>query len=262
MTESQQYLTDKHCVVTGGGRGIGAAIAEELARLGATVTIMGRDRGRLERELGQLKARFGGEHAAEPCDVTDQASVSRAFDAARVRHGHPWVLVNNAGAAMSARFTETTREAWDDMLATNLTSAFLCCQQVLPAMLDAGSGRIVNVGSIASVKGAARLAAYTAAKHGLIGLTRALASETVKRGITVNAVCPGYTDTGMAQMAVDNLVTGRGVTPDEAKRMILGTIPRGRLIEPAEVASAVGWLCSPGASAVTGQAIVLAGGEP
>jgi NAD(P)-dependent dehydrogenase (short-subunit alcohol dehydrogenase family) len=187
--------------------------------------------------------------------------VSAAFDRARERYGDPYILVNNAGVAESARFSETTRAVWDRHIAVNLTGAYLCAQEVLPAMLAGRGGRVVNVASTAGLRGYAWMSAYCASKHGLVGLTRALAQETAKYGVTVNAVCPGYTDTAMAQQAVDNLVAARGVTPDEALKMITRLNPRGVLVTPAEVASTVGWLCSPAAASVNGQAIAVSGGE-
>jgi NAD(P)-dependent dehydrogenase (short-subunit alcohol dehydrogenase family) len=192
--------------------------------------------------------------------VTDAGVVTEAFARARARFGDAHVLVNNAGQAEGALFTETSSELWDRMLAVNLTGAYLCTRQVLPAMLAASDGRVVNVASTAGLRGYGRMAAYCAAKHGLVGLTRALAVETARRGVTVNAVCPAYTDTEMAKRAVDNLVAARGVTPEDALKMLTRG-PLGRLIQPEEVASAVGWLCSPSASAMTGQSIAVAGGE-
>lgn len=261
MAAEGAYLSGKHAVVTGGGRGIGAAVAEELARLGATLTLMGRDLARAEAHAAALAERFGVRAAGLACDVADESSVAEAFAAARERFGEVHVLVNNAGQSEGVAFGETTREVWDRMLAVNLTGTFLCTKQVLPAMLESRSGRVVNVASTAGLRGYSRTAAYTAAKHGVVGLTRALAMETAKHGVTVNAVCPGYTETDMAEAAVDTLVRARGISRDEALRMIARPIPRGTLILPEEVANAVGWLCSPGASAVTGQAIVVAGGE-
>ena len=254
-------LLNRHAVITGGGRGIGAAIAEELARLGATVSLMGRRRESVEAHASALAERHGRPVSAISCDVADAASVERAFAEAAERNGPVYALANNAGQSEGVGFLETTRETWERMLAVNLTGTFLCTQQVLPAMLEAREGRIVNVASTAGLRGYAKTAAYTAAKHGVVGLTRALALETAKRGITVNAVCPGYTDTDMAAAAVDNLTRALGKTPDEARGMITRAIPRGSLILPEEVASAVGWLCSPGASGITGQAVVVAGGE-
>lgn len=254
-------LAGRHAVVTGGGRGIGAAIAAELARMGAALTLMGRTPATLLETAERVCDASGVAVATVECDVADPRSVARAFAEARERFGDPYVLVNNAGQAAAAPFAETPQALWERMLAVNLSGVFHCTQQVLPAMLAAGAGRVVNVASTAGLRGYAKTAAYTAAKHGVVGLTRALALETVRRGVTVNAVCPGYTDTDMARAAVDNLVNALGKTPDEALGMITRVIPRGTLILPEEVASAVGWLCSPGASGVTGQAVVVAGGE-
>lgn len=258
---SDLSLHDRHVVITGGGRGIGAAIAAELARLGARLTLLGRDAAALERHAKSLRAEHGATVSTAPCDVADERSVAEAFARSRRAHGAPYALVNNAGQAESATFSETSRALWQRMLDVNLTGAYLCTQQVLPSMVAARDGRVVNVASTAGLKGYARMAAYCAAKHGLVGLTRALAQETAKHGITVNAVCPGYTDTAMAQQAVDNLVAARGVTADEARKMLTRLNPRGMLTRPEEVASAVGWLCSPAAAAVTGEALVVAGGE-
>lgn len=256
-----RFLAGRHAVVTGGGRGIGAAIAGELARLGAAVTIMGRDAAALERHAAALSARQGAQVRATPCDVADESSVERAFADARAALGDPYVLVNNAGQGASAPLLGTSRALWDRLIAVNLTGTFLCTQQVLPAMLAARAGRIVNVASTAGVRGYARLAAYSATKHGVVGLTRATAAEVAKHGVMVNAVCPGYADTGMAQDGVDNLVRALGKTPEEARAMLARTSPRGTLLDPAEVASVVAWLCSPGAAAVNGQAIVINGGD-
>lgn len=255
-----RFLEGQLAVVTGGGRGIGAAIAEALAAAGATVALLGRDKPELERRAVAIAAAHGGEAKFATCDVVDEESVVRAFGLIRETVGEPHVLVNNAGQSAGVAFTETTRETWDRMIAVNLTGTFLCTQQVLPAMLAAGAGRIVNVASTAGLKGYSHTAAYCAAKHGVVGLTRALAMETAKKGITVNAVCPGYTDTDMAAAAVRTLVDA-GRTEEEAMKAITRVMPIGRLIRPQEVASAVAWLCSPDAAAVTGQAIAVAGGE-
>ena len=253
-------LQGQHAVVSGGSRGIGAAIAAELARLGANLTILARDQGRLDVKAGEIAKAHNVEVAAVACDVASASSVEGAFRIARETLGPAAILVNNAGQASSGRVAEITREVWDRMLAVNLTGAFLCIQQVLPAMLEAKRGRIVNVVSMMAIKGYARVAAYSASKAGLIGLTRAVAREVARGGITVNAVCPGYTDTDMADEAARTLAKS-GMSLEEARAKIVGTLPRKDLIRPEEVASLVGWLCMPGASAVSGQVIAASAGE-
>jgi NAD(P)-dependent dehydrogenase (short-subunit alcohol dehydrogenase family) len=254
------YLKGHHAVVTGAGRGIGAAVAMELARLGANVTLMGRDQGRLDAQAEAVARSHGVETAAVRCDVAEHASIAEAFEVARETFGAPTVLVNNAGQADAAPFVEISRARWDRMLAVNMTGPFLCTQAVLPAMIGAKAGRIVNIASFMGVRASARVAAYAASKHGLIGLTKSVALEVAKLGITVNAVCPGYTDTAMAQQAVENLVQA-GRSEEQARAMIVRTLPRGTLITPEEVAATVGWLCTPAASGITGQAIIVAGGH-
>jgi NAD(P)-dependent dehydrogenase (short-subunit alcohol dehydrogenase family) len=254
-------LAGRHAVVTGGGRGIGAAIAAELARLGADLTLMGRDAAGLQTHAAGVSERHGSRVEALACDVADEEAVARAFRAAVERQGAPYVLVNNAGQALAAPTVQTSRAEWDRIVAVNLTGTFLCTRAVLPAMTEARAGRIVNVASTAGLRGYPKTAAYTAAKHGVVGFTRALALETAKLGITVNAVCPGYTDTDMAADAVRNLVDALGKTEEDARKMIARVNPRGTLIRPEEVASAVGWLCLDEASGVTGQALAVAGGE-
>ncbi len=260
-TTGDRYLRGRHAIVTGGARGIGAAIASELARLGAKVTVMGRSVDALRRHAAMLSEQFETEADGVHCDVGDPLSITEAFARARETFGEAYALVNNAGQAEGAQFIETSPELWDEMITVNLTGTYLCTRQVLPAMVAEGDGRIINIASTAGLRGYSRMAAYCAAKHGIIGLTRALAIEMAKRGVTVNAVCPAYTDTDMAKHAVDNLAAARGITPAEALQMLTRSNPLGRLVQPAEVASAVAWLCSPGASAMTGQAIAVAGGE-
>lgn len=255
------FLDGRHAVVTGGSRGIGAAIARHLARAGAAVTVMGRDAAALEAVADELRE-TGADAGAVVCDVASDDAVRSAFAAARADRGAPWALVNNAGQAEGRPFLETDRALWNRMLAVNLTGAFLCIREALPAMLEAGDGRVVNIASTTAVRGYRNVAAYSASKHGLLGLTRALAAEVARSGITVNAVCPAYTDTAMTERAVRAVARGTGGDEADALRRITRTIQRGTLIEPREVAGTVAWLCSPDASGITGQAIVVAGGEP
>jgi len=255
-----RFLEGRHAIITGGGHGIGGAIAEALGALGASLSLMGRDALKLGAQAAML-SESGVPVETFECDVADEAAVTQAFAESRERLGDAHVLVNNAGQAESADFADTDRELWDRMLAVNLTGTYLCTRQVLPAMLAAKSGRVINIASTAGLRGYPKTAAYCAAKHGVIGLTRALALETAKSCVTVNAVCPGYTDTDMARRAVTGLSAALGKTPDEARSMLTRINPLGRLIRPEEVAATVAWLCSPDAAAITGQSIAIAGGE-
>jgi NAD(P)-dependent dehydrogenase (short-subunit alcohol dehydrogenase family) len=252
-------LAGQHAVVTGGGRGIGAAVAAALAAEGATISVLGRDTARLAAQVESL----GGATRAQgvAVDVTDEASVKSAFAAVRARFGRVDVLVNNAGDAGSAPLAKTDLALWQRMLAVNLTGTFLCTREVLPKMTARRSGRIVNVASTAGLVGYAYVSAYCAAKHGVVGFTRAAALECAKTGVTVNAVCPGYTETDMVSAAVANIVAKTGKTESEARAALVANNPQGRMVQPAEVAGAVLWLCLPDSSSVTGQAIAVAGGE-
>ncbi|MEN7526509.1 SDR family NAD(P)-dependent oxidoreductase [Cupriavidus sp. DL-D2] len=259
----ERELNGRHALVTGGGRGIGAAIAQRLLMAGASVTLVGRDGGVLDAAADGLSS-FVVEGAAlgiAPADITDADAVSGAFAAAAKARGPVTVLVNNAGQAHSAPFGKTDLALWQRMLDVNLTGTFVCTQAALPAMLESGWGRIVNVASTAGLIGYGYVSAYCAAKHGVIGLTRALALELATKGITVNAVCPGYTETDIVRDAVANIVAKTGRTEAEARAELAARNPQKRLVQPEEVADAVAWLCRPSASAITGQALPVAGGE-
>jgi NAD(P)-dependent dehydrogenase (short-subunit alcohol dehydrogenase family) len=252
-----QPLEGRHALVTGGGRGIGAAIASALAGAGARVTLLARTEAEVAREAAALP---GGARAVT-ADVTDAGAVARAFDAARAASGEIAILVNNAGLAKSRPLPKTDEEFWRTMLEVNLTGAFHCTRAALPAMLAANWGRVVNVASTAGLRGYAYCTAYCAAKHGLVGFTRALALEVAKTGVTVNAVCPGYTDTGVVRDAIRNISAKTARSEAEARESLVTFNPQQRLVQPAEVANAVLWLCSPGSESMNGQSLAIAGGE-
>lgn len=227
-------LLGQHAVVTGGGTGIGAAIARALAAEGARLTLIGRRREPLE-EVG------GGDFDAlvAPADVTNREQVEGAFALARATQGPITILVNNAGAAQGAPFAKVTEKLWRDMLAVNLDGMFHCCQAALPDLLAAEAGRIVTVASMAGLHGFAYASPYIAAKHGAVGLTRALAAEYAKTSLTANAVCPGFVDTDMTVESVANIQAKTGRSEEEARAELAALNPSGRLIAPEEVAAAV-----------------------
>jgi 3-hydroxybutyrate dehydrogenase len=238
-------------IVTGGAKGIGLAIARRLAADGVVLAIIGRDAAALERAAGELSARH------KVADVTDHATLREAI----ASFGPCDILVNNAGAALSRPFVRHTVADFHAMLAVNLLSAVAACQAVVPGMRAQGFGRIVNIASTAGLKGYPYVTAYVAAKHALVGFTRALALETVKDGITVNAVCPGFTDTDMVTRAAATIASAGAGSPQEAREKLASGNPAGRLVQPREVAEAVAFLCRRDASAMTGQAIAVACGE-
>ncbi|MBX7200049.1 MAG: SDR family oxidoreductase [Rhodospirillaceae bacterium] len=249
-------LEKQHALITGGGTGIGLTIARELAARGVRLTLVGRTLARLQQAAKALPRA-----QAVAADVTDATSIAAALATATQSHGPVSILVNNAGAAQAVPFLETSLAVWNDTINVNLTGAFLCAQAVLPGMRAAKWGRIINIASVAGVTGYAGVAAYVAAKHGLVGLTRSLALEFAKDGITVNALCPGYTETDMAAAAIANVRAKKGVSEEEARAMLAAKNPQKRLIAPEEVAAAAAWLCGPGSQSINGQSIVIAGGE-
>lgn len=257
--QSSQLLSGKHALVTGGARGIGAAVTEMLLEHGARVTSVSRTSTTLSNRASAPESRDALHYVT--ADVSDPESVKKAVEAAGGRFGEIAILVNNAGQAASAPFLKTDAALWRRMMAVNLDGTFHCTQAALPGMLAAGWGRIVNIASTAGLIGYGYVTAYCVAKHGVVGLTRSLALEVATKGVTVNAVCPGYTDTDIVKEAVANLAAKTGRTPEQAQAELASRNPQKRLVRPEEVANAVAWLCLPGSEAITGQAIAVAGGE-
>ena len=250
-------LEGQHGVVTGAARGIGAAIARALAAEGSHVTLLGRN----EATLRSLADTLSGEHGIVLADVSDPGEVAAAFAQARTQLGPVRILVNNAGQAETAPLSKMPLDLWNRMLAVNLTGTFLCAQAALPDMLATRAGRIVNIASTAALHGFRYGAAYAASKHGVLGLTRSLALEVADRGVTVNAVCPGYVETDMMEQAIDNVMKRTGRSREEARAYFNSLNPQGRVVQPEEVADAVLWLCGDGAAGVNGAAIPISGGE-
>lgn len=253
-----QKLAGLHAVVTGASRGIGAAIAAALVADGIRVSLFGRN----PETLGSVARELGNDVAVGiAADVTDSSSVQAAFTAARERFGAVTLLINNAGQAASAKFTDTDETLWNRMIAVNVNGPYLCSRQAIPDMLQAGFGRVVNIASTAGLRGAAYISAYATSKHAVIGLTRSLAIEYAARNITVNAVCPGFVDTDIVKSAIANIVSKTGRSQSEALEALVASNPQRRLVQPREVADTVMWLCRPGSESVNGQSIALAGGE-
>lgn len=247
----------RHALVTGGGQGIGAAIARELVARGLNVTVLGR-----RIDVVQALADTNPAHLfAVRADVADPAQVAQAVALAEAKFGPVDVLVNNAGQAQTAPFLKMDMAMWQQMLSVNLTGTLVCTQAVLPGMVARGWGRVVNVASTAGQVGYAYVSAYCAAKHGVVGLTKSLALEMAKKGVTVNAVCPGYTETDIVRESIERIVAKTGRSAEEARAEFVKSNPQGQLVQPEQVADAVAWLCGDGASAVTGQSISVAGGE-
>ena len=244
-----------HALVTGGGRGIGRAIASALAQSGATVTVLGRDRVTLE---GAVAA--GAAHFAAVADVADQAAVSAAIAQAAARQPID-ILIANAGIAESAPFAKSDAALFHRMMDVNFMGAVHTVQAALPSMKGRPYGRIVAVASTAGLKGYAYVSAYSAAKHAVIGLVRSLALELASSNVTVNAVCPGFTETDLVAGSIDNIMSKTGRSKEQAIAELASHNPQRRLIQPSEVADTVLWLCGEGAGAITGQAIAVAGGE-
>jgi NAD(P)-dependent dehydrogenase (short-subunit alcohol dehydrogenase family) len=253
-------LANKLALITGGGRGIGRAIAHEFAREGAQLVLAARTREQVE----QVSAEIGGKTKplALVCDVSDFNSVEKMFGDTIAAFGHgPDILVNNAGIAESAPLLKTDNELWNRILAINLSGSFYCLRAALPAMLERGWGRIINIASIAGKTGAPYIAAYSASKHGLLGLTRSAALEYAAKGITVNAICPGYVDTEMTSGAIENITAKTGRPAEEALAAIKRMSPQNRLVTSEEVAALALLLASEEGQAINGQAINVDGGS-
>lgn len=252
-------LEGRHVVVTGAGRGIGASIVAKLAQTGASITLMGRTQSTLDetaaRDASAVKT------FTVTTDVADVNSVKSAFDQARRKLGPVHILINNAGQAGSSAMHKMEDSLWHSLIGINLTGSYYCIRQALPDMLAEKWGRIVNVASTAGLRGGAYLSAYSASKHGLIGLTRSLALEVADKNITVNAVCPTYVRTDIVTNAVTNIVNKAHLTEEQAMASLVKMNPQKRLIEPEEVAHAVVWLCLPGAESINGVSVPMSGGE-
>lgn len=253
-------LVGKTSVVTGGGKGIGRAIALALAKEGCSVAVSGRTVAPLQRVATEIQ-KLGGESLDVPCDISDAASVAALFQKVQQHWGKLDILVNNAGQGHSELLSRMPLEAWNHTLTVDLTGTFLCSQEALRLMLPRKSGRIINIASVASKIGLRYGGAYSAAKHGVLGLTRAMALETATSGITVNALCPGWVETEMADSAIQTICAKTKVTPEHAREYLAAESPQKRILEPEEIAFATIWLACDESKGITGQAINICGGQ-
>jgi len=250
-------LNGKTALITGGGRGIGRAIALAFARQGARVAVA----ARTAEQVQEVASEIGDQAIALVCDVSDAESVARMFTEMRERFGDPDILVNNAGVAESATLVTTTDELWHRHIAINLSGTFYCTREALPAMLKNGWGRVINVASIAGKTGAPYIAAYSASKHGVLGLTRSVALEVATSGVTVNAICPGYVDTEMVSRGVERITSRTGRSAEEALDSLRKMSPQNRLVTPEEVAAVALLFASDEGRGINGQAINVDGGS-
>jgi NAD(P)-dependent dehydrogenase (short-subunit alcohol dehydrogenase family) len=254
-------LANRLAFITGGGRGIGRAIALAFAREGADIAVTARTREQVESVAKEIRAQLNVDTLAVECDVRNGPQVLDAFAAMRERFGHgPDIVVNNAGVVQTAAFVDTDEEMWVYHLNTNLGGTFRCTHAALPEMIERGWGRIINIASIAGKVGAPYIAPYAASKHGVLGLTRSLALEVAAKGITVNAICPGYVDTEMTTRGVENIVEKTGRSADDALKMLERMSPQNRLVTSEEVAALAVLLASEDGRGINGQAINVDGG--
>ena len=249
-------VAGRHALVTGGGRGIGRAIAAALVHAGARVTVLGRSEAPLREAVAA-----GDATACAFADVTDPGAVNREVNTAEKARGPIDILVNNAGSVESGPFAKLDPAVFGAMWNVHVMGAVHATRAILPGMVERGFGRIINIASTAGLKGYAYVSAYCAAKHALVGLTRALALETATQGITVNAVCPGYTDTELVRESIARVAVKTGRPQEEVRAQYVSDTPIGRLIRPQEVAAAVFYLCTAEAGAITGATLAVAGGE-
>jgi len=254
-------LSNRIALITGGGRGIGRAVAFAFAREGARVAVVARTEQEVARVALEIRDECGVETMHAICDVSDKESIGRAFTEVERHLGIVDILVNNAGIAESAPLVKTSDEMWQRHLEINLSGTFYCMRAALPAMIERGWGRVINVASIAGKTGAPYISAYTASKHGVLGLTRTAALEVATKGVTVNAICPGYVDTDMTTRAVETIETKTGKSPSDALEAIKRMSPQNRLITPEEVAALALLLASEEGRGINGQAINVDGGS-
>ncbi|MFW8594654.1 SDR family NAD(P)-dependent oxidoreductase [Cribrihabitans neustonicus] len=250
-----ENIAGRHVVISGGGSGVGAELAAQFAQAGACVTILGRRLDALEEVAAQT-----GAHV-EVCDVTDRASLDAAIASAVEALGPVQIAIANAGAAPSKPFERMTTGDFEAALDVNLTGVFNLWQACLPGMKDTGWGRLIAIASTAGLKGYPYVSGYCAAKHGVVGLTRALAVELARTGVTVNAICPGFIETPLLERSIRNIVEKTGMSEEKAAKSLRAGNPQGRFIQPGEVASAALWLASEGAGSVNGSALPVTGGE-
>lgn len=249
-------LSGRHAVVTGASRGIGAAIARALDEAGASLSLFGRDRDALDARAGELQ-----DARAIVCDICDDAAVARAFAEARDAFGPVAILVNNAGIAESAALESSELARLEAMWKVNVAGTYACTKEAIFDMREQGSGRVINIASTAALRGYAYVGAYVATKHAVAGLTRAWALEYARSGITVNAVCPGYTETDLLERSLDKIEATTKLSRDEARARLIAHNPQGRMIQPEEIAHTVRFLCEDASSSITGHCLPVSGGE-